>query len=247
MRKSIFYFLLCLPPISATCQPATDKKVLTVEGIAEQTVRADEIYYSITSLAEMHRILQNFDLLNPFGLTDSLGYLPVSVSSSAVAPVFSTDACTSADSVLRSWLSLYGSEIEVIEQESYDEIGISAAPSDRFILKIKSAETFKSLMARLETCPCFIGELVQVGYSRPEALRQALTLTALREAKRNAEEMLTLLGSKVRAVYNIAPAKVSWGDTSLASADDWYPFNPQLNHSLELKCRVEVTVQFLFK
>lgn len=247
MRTVIFYFAFLLIAVSASCQPATHTKVLTVEGVAEQTVRADEIYYSVTSLAGTHRLLEGLDVPGPFEWNDSLGYLPLSVLSGAAPTGFPASACASADSVLRSWLTHCGPGIEVVEQELYDEIGISGAPSDRYLLKIKSVGTFKSFLARLETCPCFIGELVRVGYSRPEMLRHTLTLAALRDAKRNAEEMLALLGSKLRSVHNIAPAKISWGDDSLTSTDDWFPFDPKLNRSLELKCRVEVTVQFLFK
>ena len=243
MRTVIFYFLLCLPAVAANGQPLTEKKVLAVEGFAEQTVRADEIYYSITSLAETHRLLESLDT---YWQTDSFGFLPVSRYSRKAAPGFPDGGCAQADSMLHSWLSFYGSDIELMEQELYDEIGVAAA-SDRFLLKIKSLETFKSLLARLETCSCFIGELVQVAYSRPEALRHELTLHALRNAKENAEEMLSLLGTRIKSVYNIAPAKVTWVDALMAPGDDWSPFDPKLNRTLELKCRVQVSVQFLFK
>lgn len=247
MRTAIFYFLICLSPFSAAGQPVKSNKVLTVEATAEQTVLANEIYYSITSLAETHHQLRSLDSLYPFGTDDTLGYISASALPRNADPLFPTSACASADSVLRSWLSLYGPAIEVVEQELYDEIGIYTAPSDRYLLKIKSVETFKSLQARLEKCRCFIGELVEANYSHPETLEHTLTLTALREAKQNAGEMLRQLDSKIKSVYHIDPAKVIWGDPSLASADDWYPFDPQPNRALELRCRVEVTVQFLFK
>lgn len=243
MRTVIFYFLLCLPALTAYGQSLSGKKVLSVEGFAEQTVRADEIYYSITSLAEANRQIK---ILDDFWPSDSFGLMSAAGRSHAVAPLYRTGGCTQTDSLLHEWLDLYGSEIELVEQELYDEIGVTAA-SDRYLLKIKSLETFRSFLARLESCSCFIGELVQVTYSRPEILRHELTLEALRNARGNAREMLSLFGSKIKSVYNIAPANVTWIDAMVAPGDEWSPFDPKLNRSLELKCRVQVTVQFLFK
>ncbi len=240
MRLPIFCFLLCWPGAFAQAQPAPAKKILTVEGVAGQTVRVDEIYYSLSSLGQAARTLRGLDA---FLAGDSTRLRPEGDRGSLFP---AAGACGQADSILDDWLARHNSEAELVEQELFDEIGVPAA-AGRTLLKIKSPVAFKSLLARLETCPCFVGELVRADYSRPEALQHQLTLDALRDAKRKAGEMLALFGHRVKAVYYIAPARVDWSGAALPADENGSPFDPRLDRSLEIRCRVQVSVQFRYK